>query len=375
MKTVLYVNYYASVVSTRFLDGVLRYAHGAKWNVQVIDKVAEGSLRNLLEFWNPIGCIYGANDGIKPEILKILSRRPLVLLDCDQGFSWPNAGMVCSDSDSVADMVAREFLCMGLNSFAFCGYKEFYPWTERREQCFRKILALNGKRCESIWIDPNSSEDAQLKAALRHLVRPCGLFVANDHIGRTVLGACRMARIDVPGSIAVVGVDNDEHICERTKPTMSSILYDYEQAGQTAAAMLDEIAGGGVPRMEFYRARMFVRRGSTHAVRVQDRRVKDAVGFIRENVGKPMSASDVAKSMGCTLRMAELLFKRALEHSIRDEMIAARLDRAKRLLVDRRVGISAVANMCGYSDNSAFRRVFLAKTGCSMSEWRRRSVR
>ena len=43
MKTVLYVNYYASPVSMRFLDGVFRYAHEARWNVQVIDKVSENA--------------------------------------------------------------------------------------------------------------------------------------------------------------------------------------------------------------------------------------------------------------------------------------------------------------------------------------------
>jgi AraC-like DNA-binding protein len=36
-----------------------------------------------------------------------------------------------------------------------------------------------------------------------------------------------------------------------------------------------------------------------------------------------------------------------------------------------RIGISALADMCGYADGSSLRRAFLAKTGCSMSEWRR----
>ena len=40
MKTVLYVNYYSSPVSMRYLDGVFRYAHEAKWNVQIIDDKA-----------------------------------------------------------------------------------------------------------------------------------------------------------------------------------------------------------------------------------------------------------------------------------------------------------------------------------------------
>lgn len=82
MKTVLYVNCYASPVSMRFLDGVSRYAHKAKWNMQVVDKV--------------------------------------------------------SDAESIAGMAVREFLSMGIGNFAFCGYEGVYPWTGRRERSFRR---------------------------------------------------------------------------------------------------------------------------------------------------------------------------------------------------------------------------------------------
>ena len=373
MKTVLYVNYYASPVSTRYLDGVFRYAHEAKWNVQVVDMIGEGNLRSLVKFWDPIGCIYGANDGIKPKLLKILSDRPLVLMDCDRDFSWPGAGKVCNDAEPVAGAVVSEFLSMGLSSFAFCGYRGFYPWTERREQCFRQLLALSGKECESIWIDPDDSENETLRSSLRRLKRPCGLFAANDDIARRVLGAARMARIPVPDGISVIGVDDEQHISLNTKPPLSSVLQDNEQAGYAGAAMLDEIIGGAPPRMEMFGVKMLVRRGSSHAVKVQDDRVKAAVEFIRGCVGKTVSAKDVAEKMGCTLRMAEILFKRALGHSVKDEITDARLAHAKRLLADRRIGISAIADMCGYADGSSLRRAFLAKTGCSMSEWRRSS--
>ena len=372
MKTVLYVNYYACPVTMRFLDGVFRYAHEAKWNVQTVLKTHESALGSLVEFWNPVGCIYGANEGIKPKMLKILSDRPLVMMDCEEGVSWPGVGKICNDSADVTSVVVREFLSMELKSFAFCGYKGLYQWTERRERCFRQMLALNGRKCdETIWIDPDDDEGENLRIALKRLKRPCGLYAANDDIGRRVLGACRMARIPVPDGISVIGVDDDEHVCENTKPPLSSIRQNNEEAGYAAAAMLDEIIGGGVPRVERYGPRMFIRRGSSHAVRVPDGRVKAAVEFIREGVGKAVSAKDVAQNMGCTLRMAELLFKRTLGHSVKDEIMDARLEQVKRLLADRRTGISAIADMCGYADGSALRRAFLAKTGCSMSEWRR----
>jgi LacI family transcriptional regulator len=170
----------------------------------------------------------------------------------------------------------------------------------------------------------------------------------------------------------VIGVDNDEHICENTRPPLSSILPDNEQAGYDAAKMLDEIVGGAAPCRRFFGARMLAKRGSTQVFHISDQRVRRAVAFIRGEKSRGVSAEAVARFMGCTLRMSEILFKRCLGHSVRDEILDARIDLAKRLLADRRIGMSALADMCGYADGSSLRRVFLAKVGCSMSEWRRR---
>ena len=81
---------------------------------------------------------------------------------------------------------------------------------------------------------------------------------------------------------------------------------------------------------------------------------------------------EVAAEMGCTPRMAEILFHRALGHSVKDEIAVARIERAKRLLTDRKLGIGAISTMCGLMNEASLRRLFLAKVGCSMSEWRRR---
>ena len=375
MKTVLFVNFHHSPVSMRMLDGVFRYAHEAKWNVQVVDTVSEGALAKLVEFWNPVGCVYGANDVVKPELLRIIRDRPLVLLDCDPALDVPGCGKVCHDPEDPARTVAREFLEMGLGHVAFCGYSGFYHWTESREAAFRRILALHGRDCTSLWIDPADAEGDALRRALRALPRPCGLFVSNDDIGRRVLGACRLARIAVPKDMAVISVDNDDLICDHTKPPLSSILMDNERAGYEGAALLADMLAGAPPRTVRYGVRLFARRGSSHVVRVSDARVRRAVEFIEENAQNRIAVPDVARVMGCSPRMAEMLFRRARVRAVRDEIADARIALVKRLLADRRIGLSAIAGMCGYADDSSLRRLFLAKVGCPMSEWRRGNAR
>ena len=57
----------------------------------------------------------------------------------------------------------------------------------------------------------------------------------HDPIGEKVLAIAASAGIAVPEELAVVGVDDDPVICERTKPTLSSIRLDFEQGGYLCA--------------------------------------------------------------------------------------------------------------------------------------------
>ena len=45
--------------------------------------------------------------------------------------------------------------------------------------------------------------------------------------------------ITVPDELAVIGVDDDPVICERTSPSLTSIGLDFEQGGFLCAQLLD----------------------------------------------------------------------------------------------------------------------------------------
>jgi LacI family transcriptional regulator len=74
--------------------------------------------------------------------------------------------------------------------------------------------------------------------------------------------------------------------------------------------------------------------------------------------------------MGVSRRMAEVLFRRQMNRSIHEEIVAVRLDRAKLLLCNPRQDISAIAALCGWSSESVLRKTFKERFGVSMREWR-----
>jgi LacI family transcriptional regulator len=74
-------------------------------------------------------------------------------------------------------------------------------------------------------------------------------MASNDQRARHVLEAARVAAIAVPDDLAVIGVDNDETLCELSTPSISSVALDTDTIGYQGAAMLDRLMDGRkVPR-------------------------------------------------------------------------------------------------------------------------------
>ena len=68
--------------------------------------------------------------------------------------------------------------------------------------------------------------------------------------------------------------------------------------------------------------------------------------------------------------MAEIRFRQIAGRSILDEIQAVRLDKAKELLKNSSLDISAIANFCGFKASNALWKFFRQETGLSPTEWR-----
>ena len=93
-------------------------------------------------------------------------------------------------------------------------------------------------------IELGSRSTNHCAARLRSLPTPLGLMAANDKRARQVLEACRICKLRVPVDVAVIGVDNDEMICELSDPTLSSVMQGCDKIGYEAAALLDSMMFG-----------------------------------------------------------------------------------------------------------------------------------
>ena len=110
-------------------------------------------------------------------------------------------------------------------------------------------------------------------------------MAANDARARHVLEACRRLEIRVPEDIAVIGVDNDELICNLAHPPLTSIVQGTEQIGYRAAEMLDRLMNHHIHRNEHLLVDPvgIITRQSTDLVATEDVVASTALTYIRQH--------------------------------------------------------------------------------------------
>jgi LacI family transcriptional regulator len=74
---------------------------------------------------------------------------------------------------------------------------------------------------------------------LLSLPKPIAIMACDDNQGNILLQACELCGLHVPFDVALLGVDNDEILCNMSNPSMSTVNVDIEGGGADAAAMID----------------------------------------------------------------------------------------------------------------------------------------
>ena len=285
-----------------------------------------------------------------------------------------------SDSPAIARIAADHLTGLGLTRFAYCGYA-CCPWSERRQEEFVSHLAARGFLC-SIFPSPSpighEHDHGQLHAWLQSLPTPTGLMACNDMCGRQVMNACAEVGIAVPDELAVVGVDNDQLICELTNPPMSSVVLDLKQAGYAAAELLDALMSGRGPdarQILPVRAVKVEARRSSEPIIEDHAQVAAALRFIRDHVVRLSGVPEVSEHVGVSRRTLERSFNQVLGHGVYEEITRSRLLRAKCLLEETDLPACRVAESAGFNGIQPMMRLFRQREDCTPLEYRRQHGR
>jgi LacI family transcriptional regulator len=360
------------------LQGILRYAKlNGPWDVQFMGLHPVYPQLGELENWQPDGVIQDVN--VKEAVAwRKRKRIPVVQMDGPppqtRSVSWVN-----HDSRTIAETVAAFFLQRKFRYFAYVDTVPQAAWSRERLEAFTNRLRTAGYGC-AVYTPPSPTESddwgleqPRLRAWLEALPKPCGLMVAMDLRAKQVLDTCLAATIRVPEEIAVIGVDNDETICENTRPSLSSVLPDFEGGGYLAAELLDSLMREGSRKaVRFtYGVKRIVHRLSSLDIRVSSPLAATALEFIRLNACAGITVTDVARRLNVSRRFAEIHFREARGHSILEEIQRQRLDRVRALLRETDLPIGEIGARCGYGTETYLKALFKTRFGTTMRDYRK----
>ena len=379
MKTVIYVNGHGKYPDRRKLSGVHDYAMSHGWNLQSVERLeSTADIKAHVKLWSPAGFIVnraGNQNKLPPSAFGGI---PVVFFEHPVSRNAKDAIRVYNDSAATAASAAKELLSLDFENYAYVNWLSPTSWDKIRQDEFKRLVSLYGRRC--VVFKPTQTTAnrvvSELANWLKAMPMPLGVFAANDMMAAHVSSACRLLGISVPNDVAIIGVDNDEEICEGQSPTLSSIELDYVAAGRIAAETLDAFMqgrGGRSPNamMRSYPPGNVVRRMSTRLFAKSDKSIEAAVELIRREACKGITARDVIETIPCSRRMAELRFRTATGHSILEEILSIRMDMARQLLSQANpLPIDVIANRSGYKSLAAFSKAFHDKNGMPPTAWR-----
>ena len=386
VPTILYLGFSDTPVQRLKFAGVKRYAATRGWEVVNVSKTESGPERipAFLARHRPVGCVIDCRGNKSRLGPALFGRVPAVWLDAPEDAKTGTAvnPSVSVDEAAVARTALRELSANFPKSFAavefqFEPYQRLQKWSHKRARAFRAFASTTGRPCEVFKSRASESPDdraGRLQDWLSRLPRPCGVFAVNDGTAVQVRDACRAAGLHIPRDIAVVGVDNDVSLCEAAAPTLSSIQIDFERAGYAAAKMI-----GGRKAMENHpiliSPLLVVRRRSTGGRGRREPRILEAVEMIRREACDGLTAVQLAERFAGTRRLFDLRFREAMGHSVLDEILHVRLERAFTLLAETDTAIGAIYALCGFRSDRALDSLFRARFGMSLREWRKRNRR
>lgn len=283
---------------------------------------------------------------------------------------------IVPDCDTPSKMAAEYFISKGFRHFAFCGFH--MHWCLARERFFRHYAKECGFDIE-VYQTPEDKmqmawemEQPRLAEWLLQLPRPVAVFATNDDRGRHALEACHLAKLDVPGDVAVLGSDNDEMVCEMTSPPLSSIAYNFANSGYEAAEALDSLmrTGNRTKTTLVTQAQEIVTRQSTDIMSIENADVAKALQFIQTFFKKNISVMDVVEATTLSRRSLESHFKQIIHHSIAEEIRRQRIAHAVKLLIGTNLTIAQIASAAGFHETKRLNEVFIKYHKMSPSSYR-----
>ena len=376
MRKVLVVSTINGIAGRNELTGIFNYVNdGHDWSIRFVQDPGDinGAALDAIAADGLDGIIVSPRV-MTPQIEGLLRQPvPVVMIHCPDGAvpgHGPRFALLKNDDRAVGRAAAEHFLAKSkFRSYAFIPTPSPTNWSCERLAGFAEGLKRKGA-APAVWRE----ESASLAEFIRSLPKPAAVLGATDLEAIDVIAACRKQKTAIPSRVAVLGVDDDEMMCEATKPTLSSVRTDDVELGRRAAAVLSSL-------MSSRRAKPpsdpilvppsgVTERNSTRAVPPSGYLIQESLSFARRHFAEGIGVDDVVRHLGVSHSLLRVRFRTVYGKSLRDVIIDMRIKAAMSLLAKTKAPVREIALKVGFASDAHFVRCFRKKAGVTPATYR-----
>ncbi len=356
-RILLLLNFYYP----RLHRGIMDYARTHQWDIETpYPRYLEESARN----WRGDAIITDM-DYYLPQLRK----RGVRIAVPAETLAEKADCTVCSDEEKIGSIAADYFLHKGFSHFAFCS-------GTARGKAFQEKLRRHGYSAIPIAGTYPYMTEKRLRnrmELLKKLPRPCAIFCENDRESGHVVNLALDAGLRVPEDLSVLGVGNDDLLCNSSAISLSSVETRLYERGLRLAEALDRIfhgqESGTILKLE--PTQKIIERKSTGFYAIEHPLLREMIQYLTRHAATPIQIADLAKEFHLSVSAVYRTFMNHLGISPKKLLLDARMDIARRLLLDTDDKISAIAEEAGFPTAASFFETFHKIHTCTPQEWRK----
>ena len=384
MIKIILLSDFSEEYNKNLLRGITRYSkdHGpwtfCKMPTYYRETLGIDGILKWAQEWEANGIIGQFYNG--EEVEKFTKARiPVIAQDFKERFTdIPNITGAYRETGALG---ADYFLKKGFKNFAFYGFGNIV-WSRERAEGFEEKIQEAGfdvhyyENKDSRGVDLWYYKPSALSDWLKSLPKPVALMACDDNQGHHITEAARHAGIRIPDELAVLGVDNDEMICDLSDPPLSSIELDSEKSGYEAARLMEQMIEDQVCCADdiVVNATQVVTRHSTDIFASKDKYIVSALKYIHGNLDKNLKVDQVLKEVPLSRRSLEKRFIMTTGYPVYEYIYNQRIEKFTQKLLETDMTIFEIALDLGLSDSKNIARQFKQIKGVTPMEYRKQHM-
>ncbi|WP_308991297.1 DNA-binding transcriptional regulator [Mariniflexile litorale] len=335
----------------------------------------KNDISKLIKLMKPDGCILENIDN-----MSMITKLGVPFIRANSLDHIEESPYLKGNYESDGKVAVDYFLSLGFKRLAFFGVKDL-AWSDGRYASFKNHAQLNGIEVSHYLAENTSKKGLRhdfegIIAWLKSLPKPIGILCCNDDFGQMLINACSLSHLKIPYEIAILGIDNDELLCNMTHPKLSSIARNHRKAAFNACKILDRMMND-----EFIEDYIIptepldvVERTSTDIIACNDTEVIKALHYIRNNTHLNLTVTNVVEVTNISRRSLYTRFKTVTKNTIYDEIQLQKLKKFKTLLRNQNLSVKEIAFSLGFDDASHISRWFSSIEGIPPIKWRNENI-